>query len=120
MCGVIGVLRRRSSRALPDGAAQLAALDRAALALARGVEGLPAATAEVGGVDRALRGAPGVALLVGDAAVRAAVAERVAGLEAAVDTLEAALDSGTAELAGHPLEEVNAALIACKDVVWAV
>ncbi len=120
MCGVIAVLRRRSTRPVPDGAELLGALDRALVALTDGVGGLVAATAEVGAVDRALRGAPGVALLVGDPRVRAAVGERVAGLEAAVATLETALDAGVAELAGRPLEHVNAALIACKDVVWAI
>jgi glucosamine--fructose-6-phosphate aminotransferase (isomerizing) len=120
MCGVIGVLRRRAARPAPDAAAQIAALDRAVAALASGVAGLPVATGEITGVDRALRGAPGVALLVRDQPLRAALAERVAELEAATATLEAALDAGTADLAGQPLEQVNAALVACKDGVWAV
>ena len=120
MCGVIGVLRRRSSRPEPDGTALLAALDRAVSDLASGVAGLEAATAEVTAVDAALRGASGVALLVGDQRLAAALADRVAELEAALTTLEAALDAGAADLARQPLEQVNAALIACKDAVWAV
>jgi len=120
MCGVIGVLRRRSTRAGPDGPALLEALDRAAHALATGVAGLAAATDDVAAVDRALRGAPGVGALVRDPELAAAVADRVAVLEAAVASLEAALDAGTAELGEQPLERVNASLIACKDAVWAV
>jgi glucosamine--fructose-6-phosphate aminotransferase (isomerizing) len=120
MCGVIGVLRRRSARPEPDGADQLAALDRAVAAIASGVAGLGAATADVTAVDAALRGAPGVSVLVRDPALVAAVADRVAELEAGLTTLEAALDAGTADLGGDTLEQVNAALIACKDAVWAV
>jgi glucosamine--fructose-6-phosphate aminotransferase (isomerizing) len=120
MCGVIGVLRRRATRPDPDGAAQLAGLDRAVAALALGVAGLPAATREIAGVDCALRGSPGAALLVGDQPLRAELAARAATLDAAVTALEAALDAGTLDLAGQPLEEVNAALIACKDGVWAI
>jgi len=120
MCGVIGVLRRRSARPLPDGTVLLAALDRAAGALATGVGGVPGATAEVAGVDRALRGASGVAALVADPDLRGALVERAAVLEAALTTLESALDRVELSLGGRTVEEVNAALIACKDAVWAV
>jgi glucosamine--fructose-6-phosphate aminotransferase (isomerizing) len=120
MCGVIGVLRRRSTRPEPDATALLEALDVAARALEAGVAGLLAATDEIGGVNAALRGAPGVGLLVRDAELVRALADRVAVLEAAVAVLEAALDAGTADLGEQPLERVNAALIACKDAIWAV
>ena len=120
MCGVIGVLRRRSARPVPDAAAQLAALSAASVALRRGVAGLEAATAEIAGVDRALRTVPGVALLVRDPVLRDAIGAEVAALEAAIATLESALDLGTADRADRTLEQVNAAVIACKDAIWAV
>ncbi|HVM65064.1 MAG TPA: SIS domain-containing protein, partial [Acidimicrobiales bacterium] len=98
----------------------LGALDRAVAALASGVGGLAPATTDVAAVDASLSGAPGVALLVGDPALAAALADRVAELEAALATLEAALDAGTAELGARALEDVNASLVACKDAVWGV
>jgi len=120
MCGVIAVLRRRAARPVPDGAAQVAALDGAALALRRGVPGLEEATAAVAGVDRALRGVGGVGLVARDAGLRDDIAARVAVLDAAVTGLEAELDRGTADCGDRTLEQVNAAVIAVKDAIWAV
>jgi glucosamine--fructose-6-phosphate aminotransferase (isomerizing) len=120
MCGVIAVLRRKSGRTVPDATELIAGLDRALGALASGVAGLEEAAATVAEVDRALRGAPGAALLVGDPEVAAAINTAVAGLDAVLAGLEAALDDGTADLGDRDLEEVNAALIACKDATWAV
>ncbi|HEY2428132.1 MAG TPA: glucosamine-6-phosphate synthase, partial [Acidimicrobiales bacterium] len=120
MCGVIAVLRRHSTRPEPDGAALLAALDAALEALGRGFEGVAGAAAAAGDVDRALRGVPGTAALVGDQALASAIGERAARLDARIATLEATLDAGPLDLGGRPVEEVNAALVACKDAVWAV
>jgi len=120
MCGVVAVLRRRSDRPRPDPALIVASLDRAGEHLGEGLAGLPAAAEEIAAVDRALRGVPGVALLVNDPAVAPLIAERVTRLEAALVTLEAALDDGRADLGDQTVEAVNAALVACKDAVWAV
>ncbi|GAC1314814.1 MAG: hypothetical protein NVSMB12_08770 [Acidimicrobiales bacterium] len=120
MCGVIAVLRRRSTRPLPVGGDLVAALDRALDHLEGGASGLGELAAEAGTVDRALRGVPGTELLVGDAALAAALSVRVAQLEAGLGSLEAALDAGTVDLGGAPLEAVNAAAVAAKDAVWAI
>ena len=112
MCGVIAVLRRSPTRPVPVGAELLAALQRAQRHLTAGgaahiagsgasgpgshvtggngpgLAGLAAASAEVVAVDLALRGVPGVRLLVGDAGVVAELQEHTARLEASLATLE--------------------------------
>src|SRR5579871_597433 len=121
MCGVIGVLRRRSSRPEPEGPPLIAALDGATTAMRDGgVGGLVEASGALASVDRALRGAPGVVALVADPALAAALSERCAVLEADLAALEAALDDGTADLGDRAVEDVNAASVACEDAVWAV
>ena len=120
MCGVIAVLRRRSTRALPDGSELVAALDRAVVHLSVGAAGLGSLAEEASAVDRALRGVPGAELLVGDPDLAAALSTRVAHLEAGLLALEAGLDAGTVDLGGVALEAVNAAAVAAKDAVWAI
>jgi len=120
MCGVIAVLRRRSARPRPDRGELLAGLGRAEAALSAGPASVGIAAEAVAGVDRALRGVPGVSLLVADRMLARELGERVARMDAAVATLEASLDDGSAGLAGLSLEDVNAAMVACKDAVWAV
>jgi len=120
MCGVIAVLRRRSSRAVPDGPQLLSLLDGAADSLALGVTGLAPAAEAARAVDQALRGVPGATLLVGDPVLATEIGLRCAAADAALGAIEAALDAGTAELGGSAVETVNAAVIACKDALWAV
>ncbi|MHB8467909.1 MAG: SIS domain-containing protein, partial [Acidimicrobiales bacterium] len=120
MCGVVAVLRRRSSRPLPDGAALVATLERAVELLVDGAAFVSDAAAEVASVDLALRGVPGVTLLAGDAEAAGSVQRCVTRLEVALASLDAALDDGHLDLRGQSLEAVNAAVVACKDAVWAV
>ncbi|GAC1305141.1 MAG: hypothetical protein NVSMB16_00570 [Acidimicrobiales bacterium] len=120
MCGVIAVLRRPSERAVPDGAALIARLDVALEHLTRGAAGLHPLAEEATAVDVALRGVPGTVLLVSAPDVVAGLGERAARLEAGLTVLEAALDAGTVDLGEHGVEEVNAAMVAAKDAVWAI
>ena len=70
MCGIIAVVRRPSRRTPPDAGPLLAELDAARATLDAGPSRLAEAAAKVAGVDRALRGVPGVtALLAGGSLV---------------------------------------------------
>jgi glucosamine--fructose-6-phosphate aminotransferase (isomerizing) len=124
MCGIVGVVRRRAQRAAPDPAALIAEFDRAVAALAGSqplTDRLDEAAVSVEGVDRALRGAPGVRALIGDPAAVLVVEHRVEQLTAALDAVESDLDGPLgAALPPAELEAVNAALVRARDAVWAV
>ena len=124
MCGIVGVVRRRAQRAAPHPADLISELDRAVATLgADGVliDRLAAAAGLVEGVDRALRGAPGVRALIGDPAAALVVEHRVEQLTATLDAVEADLDGPLgAALAAAELEAVNGALVRARDAVWAV
>jgi glucosamine--fructose-6-phosphate aminotransferase (isomerizing) len=71
-------------------------------------------------VDRALRGVPGVRALVTDAGAAAPVDAAAAVLQQRLRTLEGELDVGAVAIVPSDLEAINAALVRCKDAVWAV
>jgi glutamine---fructose-6-phosphate transaminase (isomerizing) len=126
MCGIVAVVRRPSRRqppslpalgdvldaALADLLAALGGEDPGAT-LARAAEGLES-------VDTALRGAAGVAALLGDPAAADEVAGRAARLETAIAEVEAELDAGSHAITGQRLEDVNASLLRAKDAGWAL
>jgi glucosamine--fructose-6-phosphate aminotransferase (isomerizing) len=128
MCGIVGVVRQRATRPVPDAAAQVHWLDDALAALkdAPGPDGavadaLRAAAELVEGVDAELRGVPGVRALLGDPQAALVIGDRVEQLTARLDALEAELDAGLGvSLAPAVLEHVNAALVRARDAVWAV
>lgn len=126
MCGIIAVVRRRSDRVASSIDDLLLRLDLAQAALDPSFDGLTerlsTAAEHLTGVDHDLRGVPGLMAMAADPAGAAALAHRVATLTAAADRVEAALDSGDAAiaLAAGALEETNAALIRCRDAVWAI
>ncbi len=127
MCGIIAVLGRERRRDVPTGDDLVARLDAAVASLP--AEGLPAGATEaiaaaagtVETVDRALRGTAGALALLGGAALPAAIDDRAGRLEAAIGSIEAALDagagSGARPVAGD-LEALNAALVRLKDAAW--
>jgi glucosamine--fructose-6-phosphate aminotransferase (isomerizing) len=124
MCGIVGVVRRRAQRAAPNGADLRRALDDAATRLAGDgslVERLEGAAEPLERVDAALRGAPGVRAIIGDAGLARAIEERVSALERDIERLELQLDvhTGTAFTTAE-LEAVNAALVRARDAAWAV
>jgi glucosamine--fructose-6-phosphate aminotransferase (isomerizing) len=122
MCGIVSVVRNRGDEISPDLGALRDALVSAEAALgapaALTTDGLRAVADTLAVVDCELRTAAGVYALVSDPVARAALehaAERgtelVAAIEARLD--EDGLDAGD-------LEALNAALIACKDALWAI
>jgi glutamine---fructose-6-phosphate transaminase (isomerizing) len=126
MCGIIAVLRRRSTRDAPD----LGSLEtKLAEALAR-FDAIPtsadpvAAACEVAAVleavDRCLSGIPGLGALLGDRLALAALEHRADDLArtlARVDTeVEAVLAAGLID----DVESLNAALVRSKDALWAI
>ena len=123
MCGIIGVVRRRSTRVPPELAALsaevVAAFERVS-GWTRGVEDLLAAAAALEGVDLQLRGVPGVRALLGDRAGALAIEHHTTELTATLAAREAQLDAGELEVDVTELEAVNAALLRAKDAAWAV
>ena len=109
MCGIIGVLSRRSTRAVPTDAEVLAALDRAIELVAD-----PAAAADAAaGADAALRGVPGVVALADRHELVAAITSRLDRLDAAADAFDADLEQG--DHTADELERLGAASIALRD-----
>jgi len=123
MCGIIAVLRRRSTRAVPGPDEVLSLLDDALSAL-RGTTGLTAGLAVAAErtteVNRLLSGVPGVVALRSHEGLAAAVEERMVSLGELVRQIESDLDSGRAGVSEAELEDVNAAVLGAKDAIWAV
>ena len=122
MCGIVGVVRRRATRPVPDASALVHDLD-AALAAYDGDDPLAARLRDVAGcaeaVDTALRGVPGVRALLGDPQAALLIEDRVEQLTRRFDALETDLDRGLGD-APAGLEEINAELVRARDAVWAV
>ena len=123
MCGIIGVVRRRSTRRPPEVEVLVDALDRAIAALEPWngqLAELDAAANAIEHVDSALRGVPGVRALLADRSGTLAIEHRTDRLTALLGAAEATLDDGTVPLSGSVLEAVNAAMLRAKDGTWAV
>ncbi|HEY3811385.1 MAG TPA: SIS domain-containing protein, partial [Acidimicrobiales bacterium] len=121
MCGIVAVLGQPSTRPAPDPDAILAGLDQAAGLLAGDdLAGLTPALAMLEGIDRSLRGTPGLRALLGRPGTVDEVAARTAGIEADLVRLEDQLDSGVLDLPPSRQEAVNATLVALKDAWWAI
>src|SRR5262245_38859513 len=123
MCGIVAVLRGRSDRKPPQLSRLVASLDDAearlrTLGTAPDAQKLHEIAGIVAEVDRALRGPAGTAALVADPVGRVALDHRGAGLAEVLGALEARLDSSDAAL--DDVETVSAAVVACKDAVWAL
>ena len=123
MCGIIAVLRRRSDRTPPAPGEVLALLD----GIAGEVRGAPVAdlaatlgalAERVGQADRLLRGTAGIRALLADRSLPATIAGLIEEATTVLAAREADLDQEA--IAADDLEAVNAAIIALKDVLWAV
>jgi glucosamine--fructose-6-phosphate aminotransferase (isomerizing) len=123
MCGIIAVLRRPPGRR-PEPAGPLVDRLRAVqdqLSLPEpGRTVLAAAASELESVDRALRGVPGLLTLQADGAAAARIQALAEDLAERAADVEAALDDPHHALPGTELEATNAALIRCKDALWAI
>ncbi len=122
MCGIIAVVRRRSSRPIPT-LAEIRPLieNRAADLHGRSLDEaepiLRVLATDLSTADGLLRGTSGLQLLLDDPAGADFIDEQLAGLDAALDGLEAELDQ-RATVDALDLESVNALLIAVRDAVW--
>jgi glutamine---fructose-6-phosphate transaminase (isomerizing) len=120
MCGVVAVLRRRSTAAPPEAGAVAAEVDAALRSLAAGAAGLADAAAGFEALDGRLRGPAGVRVLAGHPELTARLDAAMAEARSAIADLEADLDAGRLELTGPELEAANAAIVRLKDAVWAI
>ena len=124
MCGIIAVVRRRATRGPADPAAVASRLESVADLLAPGqgsrLERLRSAASSLAVADAELRGVPGVLGLLDDPDTRARIAGLVGALAASADVIEAELDDPLVDLGTDELESTNAALIDCKDALWAI
>ncbi|MEM9133883.1 MAG: SIS domain-containing protein [Actinomycetota bacterium] len=123
MCGIIAVVRRRSTRAVPESPALLTSLDAVVAALPKpGSRDLTWLTEEliaaVVDVDHQLRGEPGLRALLGDKSLVSGVAGAVDRIGEVIDETEQLLEAEGDQL--PTLETVNALLVQLKDAVWSL
>jgi glucosamine--fructose-6-phosphate aminotransferase (isomerizing) len=126
MCGIVAVLRRPAGRPSPE-PAWLGGELQAAWAVVASHDGpapdpdrLELAATHVEAVDRALRGSPGVAALLGRPRLAEDLDERVGALGRVLAEVEADLDAGRFQLPAGEVERLNAAILRLKDGLWAV
>ncbi|MDQ1497533.1 MAG: hypothetical protein QOI86_873, partial [Actinomycetota bacterium] len=120
MCGVVAVLRRRSTVPPPDPRELEAAVDAALAALAAGPAGLADAAAGLEALDGRLRGPAGVRVLATHPELAGRLEDAMAAARSAIAGLEADLDAHRLPLTGAELEAANAAIVRLKDAVWAI
>src|SRR5436190_1908255 len=123
MCGIVGVVRRRARRAPPDLSELLREVAHAHEVLDGGApstERLDGCATALAGVDAALRGSPSVRAVLDAPVLAAELGDRLDAIETRLRDVEAALDFGAGVAGGRALEALNAALIRCRDAVWAV
>ncbi len=123
MCGIIAVLRQRSTREMPDPAGIRGTLARAVAALPAAIDAssgpaLGTAAAELAAIDGLLRGPSGIACLLSHSELADELDRTIGELEGKTETLEQELDGIV--LPAAELEEINAAMVALKDASWAV
>ena len=125
MCGIVAVVRRPTAGVPPELAPLLFDLDAVGARLAKpggdDAESLREVATVIGAAARRLRGPLGAGALIADPVASAAfehrlieLGERFAGIETALDQ---AADAG---IDVDDIEGRNAALIECKDAVWAL
>ncbi len=130
MCGIVAIVRRPSTRPVPDAADVVGIVEAAASALpdGAGVAGgrlgdlaqqLRFAAERLHEADRLLGGVPGVRLLLESPEVQDAISGRVGGLADSVAAIEASLDADTT-LDPAELEHLNEQLVRTRDGLWAV
>src|SRR2546426_2590308 len=120
MCGIVAVVRRRSTSIPPDLAALLGDVDRAAAMARPGFAALDEAAGLLEAVDERLRGTGGVRALLASPSAAKILGERVRALEGDMARLEGELDAGELRLGGSEVEAPNASLVRMKDVLWAL
>ena len=129
MCGIIAVVRRRSDRTPAATGPLVASLADVHQLITSATAELPTVLAECADrleqVDEQLRGVPGVRTLTEDRDGAQSIGRQVAVLREATAAIEEALDQPLPDPADGlvppaDLERTNAALIRCKDALWAI
>ncbi len=123
MCGIIGVVRRRSTRLAPD----ISELVDQLKSIRLGIEGwsgdaavLAAAADKTAALDLDLRGVPGITALMIDNNHREQLDALAKQLSDDFDAIGVHLDAGSVAVASDDLEAVNSALVRAKDGAWAI
>ena len=123
MCGIIAIVRRRSTRAIPDAEGLLVRLQQVITHIPKpGDHDLtwlvgPAVDTLLA-VDHELRGEPGLRALLGDRALAPGIAAVVGHVNDAIGDAEKLLEAEGDQLPA--LEEVNAGLVRLKDAAWSL
>ena len=127
MCGIVAVVRRPPDGAPPEPAPLLTELDAVLAQLSerdadRDAGVLRAAGTTVQAVARILRGPLGAWALILDPVSAAAFEHRARELSDRLSAIEARLDSAAGDESedADDIEARNAALVVCKDAVWAL
>ena len=127
MCGLVGVVRRPPQGSPPELAPLLGMLEAASARLgaqtaAPDAGALHEAAAAVQAVAGTLRGPLGSGALLADPVAMGAFAHWATEITAQLGAIEATLDAAGATDAdpAEVVEARNAALVACKDAVWAL
>ncbi len=123
MCGIIAIVRRRSTRTVPASDALLTQLALAStevpapnhpeLAAALSTTG-----SRLGEVDRLLRGEAGLQALLDDPGLVLGITQHLAQIWTALERIDGYLDAEGDRIAD--LEAVNGGLILAKDAAWAI
>ena len=122
MCGIIAVVRRAPTRAVPSSAevrvplGQVAAAFTVAAVMERGAAALTDAVARIEYANALLLGVPGLQCQRLDPELGPLLAADVAAISAALIALESALDHSPVA----DIEQVNALLIRAKDACWSL
>ncbi|HEY3188964.1 MAG TPA: hypothetical protein VGJ70_15885, partial [Solirubrobacteraceae bacterium] len=126
MCGIVAVVRRPPAGALPELTPLLAGLDAVEVALgepgADRAHALRQAAATIHAAAQALRGPLGAGALIADPVAGAAFEHRAQRLGERLSAIEAGLDwaAGSGSDVLDDVEARSAALVECKDAVWAL
>jgi glucosamine--fructose-6-phosphate aminotransferase (isomerizing) len=126
MCGIIAVVRRRSTRTPPAPEAVLDLLQPLPALIDVGddddvlEERLLQAVRALGDANALLTGVPGLHALLYSPDVRAAVQWHCDQLGAGLAHIDVELDTGRINLDAERLERINGALLQAKDMRWAI
>ncbi len=127
MCGIVAVIRRPSKRHAPAPDELLATLREAATTLVQArsapsglLEELGSAHAQLAALDEALRGMPGLQCLLADPALLVALERETERLGQLIGEIEQEIDTGVLAHVPEDVEQLNAAFVALKDVLWTI
>ncbi len=122
MCGIIAIVRRRTTRTAPTSAELLGGLTEALnvipVAPVISADGLGLAAERLADVDRLLRGEAGLRSMLDDSGLVPAIEAELTQINNALSNLEKHLDVEGDRV--QDLEAVNAAMIRAKDGAWAI